>query len=59
MMTKSALWMLVVQAGGLTGYLTLGISADKIGRRLSYSIYSFIMGCWISHDYTALGCHCC
>jgi MFS family permease len=42
-MTKSALWMLVVQAGGLIGYLTFGIAADKIGRRPSYSIYSFIM----------------
>lgn len=42
-MTKSAVWMLVTQAGGLLGYLTFGIVADKLGRRPAYSIYSFIM----------------
>ena len=42
-MTKSAAWMLVTQAGGLLGYLTFGIIADKLGRRPAYSIYSFIM----------------
>jgi MFS family permease len=40
---KSAVWMLVVQAGGLLGYLTFGYSADSIGRRPSYSIYSCLM----------------
>jgi MFS family permease len=35
--------MLVVQAGGLLGYLTFGYSADSIGRRPSYSIYSCLM----------------
>jgi len=42
-MTKSAAWMLVTQAGGLLGYLTFGMIADKLGRRPAYSIYSFIM----------------
>lgn len=42
-MTKSAAWMLVTQAGGLLGYLSFGIVADKLGRRPAYSIYSFIM----------------
>ncbi len=42
-LTKSAAWMLVTQAGGLIGYLTFGMMADKIGRRPAYSIYSFVM----------------
>ncbi len=42
-MAKSAVWMLVVQAGGLLGYLSFGFVADKLGRRPAYSIYSFIM----------------
>ncbi|HVO75611.1 MAG TPA: MFS transporter [Ignavibacteriaceae bacterium] len=42
-MAKSAVWMLVVQAGGLAGYLSFGLAADKIGRRPSYSIYSVVM----------------
>jgi MFS family permease len=42
-MSKSALWMLVTQAGGLIGYLTFGMLADAWGRRPAYSIYSFIM----------------
>ena len=42
-MTISAAWMLVTQAGGLLGYLTFGMIADKLGRRPAYSIYSFIM----------------
>jgi MFS family permease len=40
---KSAVWMLITQAGGLIGYLTFGLIADKFGRRPAYSIYSFIM----------------
>ena len=42
-MTKSKIWMLVTQAGGLLGYLSFGFIADKFGRRLAYSSYSFIM----------------
>ena len=40
---KSAVWMLVTQAGGLLGYLTFGLMADKLGRRPAYTIYSVIM----------------
>lgn len=44
-MAKSAVWMLITQAGGLVGYLSFGFVADKLGRRPAYSIYSFIMAC--------------
>ena len=40
---KSAVWMLVTQAGGLLGYLTFGLVADKFGRRPAYTLYSIIM----------------
>ena len=40
---KSAVWMLVAQAGGLLGYLTFGYVADTLGRRPAYSIYSIFM----------------
>lgn len=42
-MAKSAGWMIVTQVGGLVGYLTFGVMADKIGRRPAYSTYSVIM----------------
>ena len=42
-LAKSAAWMLVTQAGGLCGYLTFGIAADRYGRRPAYSVYSVIM----------------
>ncbi len=42
-LTKSAIWMLVTQAGGFVGYFTFGYTADRIGRRPAYSIYSVIM----------------
>ena len=42
-MAKSAVWMLVTQAGGLLGYLTFGFAADRFGRRPAYSVYSVIM----------------
>ncbi|MBI3399456.1 MAG: MFS transporter [Deltaproteobacteria bacterium] len=42
-MAKSALWMIVTQAGGFMGYLTFGFFADKFGRRPAYSVYSVIM----------------
>lgn len=42
-LAKSAVWMLVTQAGGLAGYLTFGFVADRFGRRPAYSVYSAIM----------------
>jgi MFS family permease len=42
-LVKSAIWMLITQAGGLLGYLTFGFIADKSGRRPAYTIYSIIM----------------
>ena len=42
-LTKSALWILVTQAGGFLGYFTFGFVADRFGRRPAYSIYSCIM----------------
>lgn len=41
-MSKSGLWMLVTQLGGLLGYLSFGIVADWKGRRVAYTLYSFI-----------------
>jgi MFS family permease len=41
-MARSGIWMLATQAGGLLGYLTFGIVADARGRRVAYSIYSFV-----------------
>ncbi len=42
-LVKSAVWMLVTQAGGLLGYISFGFAADKFGRRPAYSIYSALM----------------
>jgi MFS family permease len=42
-MVKSALWVLVTQAGGFLGYFTFGFVADALGRRPAYSIYSLVM----------------
>ena len=41
-MARSGTWMLVTQAGGLLGYLSFGIVADGLGRRVAYTIYSVI-----------------
>jgi len=41
-MAKSGVWMLVTQAGGLLGYLSFGVVADWKGRRIAYTIYSFV-----------------
>lgn len=40
---KSAVWVLVTQAGGLIGYATFGFVADRLGRRPAYTIYSVVM----------------
>ncbi len=42
-MVKSAIWVLVTQAGGFLGYFTFGFVADSLGRRPAYSIYSVVM----------------
>jgi len=42
-LTKSALWMLVTQAGGFLGYFSFGFISDHWGRRPAYTFYSFIM----------------
>jgi sugar phosphate permease len=42
-LVKSAVWMLVTQAGGLMGYLSFGFAADRFGRRPAYSVYSVLM----------------
>lgn len=42
-MVKSALWVLVTQAGGFLGYFTFGFVADSLGRRPAYSVYSVVM----------------
>ena len=42
-LVNSALWVIVTQIGGFTGYLSFGLIADRIGRRLTYTIYSVIM----------------
>ena len=42
-MVKSAIWVLVTQAGGFLGYFTFGFVADGLGRRPAYSIYSIVM----------------
>jgi MFS family permease len=42
-LTKSALWMLVIQTGGFLGYASFGFVSDRWGRRPAYTIYSFLM----------------
>jgi MFS family permease len=37
--TKSSLWILVLQTGGVLGYISFGWVADWLGRRPAYSIY--------------------
>jgi len=41
-MVKSALWVLVTQAGGFLGYFTFGFAADSVGRRPAYSLYAVV-----------------
>ena len=42
-LTKSAVWMIITQLGGLLGYFSFGFAADKYGRRPTYSVYSVVM----------------
>lgn len=38
-MTKSALWLVVLQLGAFLGYITFGWIADRIGRRPAFTIF--------------------
>jgi nitrate/nitrite transporter NarK len=38
-MARSVAWVLVAQAGGLIGYLSFGVLADRSGRRNTFSVY--------------------
>ena len=42
-LVNSALWVIITQIGGFSGYLSFGFIADRIGRRSTYTIYSVIM----------------
>lgn len=42
-LAKSAAWVLVLHTGGLLGYSTFGVLADRLGRRPAFCIYSCIM----------------
>ena len=41
-MARSGAWMLVAQLGGVIGYLSFGVVADRHGRRIAYTVYSFL-----------------
>jgi MFS family permease len=41
-LTRSSLWLLVTQAGGLTGYISFGLAADRFGRRPAFSVFSLL-----------------
>ena len=41
-LTRSALWMIMTQGGGVLGYVSFGFAADKLGRRQAFTIYSFL-----------------
>ena len=41
-MTRSALWMIVTQGGGVLGYVSFGFAADMMGRRPAFTIYSVL-----------------
>ncbi len=41
-MTRSALWMIVTQGGGVIGYISFGFMADTLGRRPAFTIYSIL-----------------
>jgi MFS family permease len=42
-LTQSSLWILVTQTGGVLGYISFGLVADRLGRRPAFSIYG---GVW-------------
>jgi len=40
---KSGIWVLVIVVGELIGYGTFGLVSDRIGRRLTFTLYAFLM----------------
>jgi MFS family permease len=38
-LTRSAAWMIVIQAGAFAGYLTFGWIADRMGRRPAFTLF--------------------
>ena len=40
----STIGIIIIQCGDLVGYTTFGFVSEKIGRRLAFTLYSFIMG---------------
>lgn len=43
----STLGIIIMQCGDLVGYSSFGFVSEKIGKRTSFTIYSFIMACGI------------
>ncbi len=41
---RSGLWILVIVAGELAGYLSFGLASDRWGRRRAFSLYASLMG---------------
>ncbi|MCD6484960.1 MAG: MFS transporter [Candidatus Odinarchaeota archaeon] len=41
-LATSGLWIILSQVGAAIGYLTFGVVADKIGRRVAFSLYAGI-----------------
>jgi MFS family permease len=41
-MARSGIWMLTTQLGGLLGYLSFGVLADRRGRRTAYTAFSLV-----------------
>ena len=41
-LTRSALWMIVTQGGGVLGYISFGFAADMLGRRPAFTAYSIL-----------------
>ena len=38
-MTKSSLWLIVLQLGAFFGYISFGWIADRIGRRPAFTLF--------------------
>lgn len=41
---KSGLWILIVVAGELLGYLSFGFASDRFGRKPAFTLYASLMG---------------